>query len=416
MPSTTNQRIDLVLSSVAGFDEVLSGTATELSGVAVTGERTVEVTLSRPDPIFFQKIANHLAPVVKVAQARDENGEEVFEWWHPDNGVLVTGPFKPVSMDLDAGEIAFEPNENFFGEAPKLARIEVRSIEDAVTATALLQSGEMDAHTELLTPTLVEDLGIDFISGPIIPKGQHFWLNVSRAPTDDPKVRQALIMAIDRDGLMAVTFPDGPHEKADQVLNAVPGVDPAYEPVPFDPEAARQLLAESSYGGPEALPRIMIVGVSSPSSEAAAQYVAEQWRQNLGITAVEMKPQIDAYSGPDQASVQIFRDDVGSRVPDAVAYLTGVIHSGSGNAQNKLGGYADPEVDRLLDEGSVIPVDDPARDEAARAAQKIFRDAYAFIPWHYEAMSRWALPRVGGFDKNLDWQVVAPWAIEIGAA
>ncbi len=81
----------------------------------------------------------------------------------------------------------------------------------------------------------------------------------------------------------------------------------------------------------------LFVGISSPANEAAAQYIAEQWRQNLGITAVDMKPQQDQYAGPDQNAVQIFRDDVGTRVPDAASYLAGSIASTSGNATGKMG-------------------------------------------------------------------------------
>lgn len=413
MPSTKNQRVDQVLSTVAGYTEVSGGKAKELSGVKVTGDKSLEVTLAQPDPIFFMKVANHIAPIVKVAQARNADGEEVAEWWSPDNGVVVSGPFKPESMNLDTGDLVFKPNENFFGPKPKLTEIDVKSVEDSVTATALLQKGEFNAHTELITPTVIADLGKDFLSGPVIPTGQHFWLNVKRAPTDDVKVRQALIMAIDRDGLIKASFPDGPHQKADQILNAVSGVDPKFEPYPFDPAKAKALLAESSYGGPERLPKLMIVGVSSPATEAAAQYIAEQWRQNLGITAVEMKPQIDNYAGPDQASVQIFRDDVGTRVPDAVAYLKGVIYSGASNAKNKLGGYANPEIDKLLDAGGALAIDNPERNADAQKAQKLFRDDYAYIPWYYQAMSKWATPEVKGLEKNLDWQVVEPWAITI---
>ena len=119
--------------------------------------------------------------------------------------------------------MVFEANANFFGPKPKLARIEITSIEDNVTATQLLKSGEFQAHTELVTSTIVQDLGPEFAAGPTIPTSQHFWFNTARAPMDDPKVRQALIMAIDRDGLIKASFPDGPHKKTDQVINSVPG-------------------------------------------------------------------------------------------------------------------------------------------------------------------------------------------------
>jgi peptide/nickel transport system substrate-binding protein len=413
VPSTKHQRVDQVLSGVVGYQSVSSGRGAAMEGLVVTGDHSLRVHLSAPDPIFFMKIANALVPVVKPEQARGADGQEVSEWWHPDNKVVVSGPFMPVKMDLDSGEIVFERNPNFFGPVPKLERVEIRSVEDSITATAMLQKGEADAHTELATPTMIDDLGEDFAAGPLIPKGQHFWMHVNRAPTNDINVRKALIMAIDRDGLLKATFPKGPHQKAGQILNAIAGVDPNYKDFPFNPEEARKALAASSYGGPDRLPKLMLVGISTPANEAAAQYIAEQWRQNLGITAVEMKPQIDSYAGPDQGNVQIFRDDVGTRVPDAVAYLMGSIHSGSSNAKNKLGGYQNSTVDRLLEDAATLPVDDPDRILLAQQAQKTFRDEWAFIPWYYEAMSKWATPRVQGMVKNLDWQVFEPWNVSI---
>jgi len=415
MPNTKSQRADQVLSKVAGYKEIGAGSGNELTGVATPDEGTVVVTLTEADPIFFMRLANHIAPITKASQSRGSDGEEVADWYKPDSSAVYSGPFKLTSIDIDAGKLVFEPNENFFGPKPKLARIEITSIEDNVTATSLIKSGEFNAHTELVTSTIIQDLGPEFSAGPLIPTSQHFWFNVTRAPMDDPKVRQALIMAIDRDGLFKASHPDGPHKKADQILNSVPGADNSgFEPFPYDPAAAKKLLAESSYGGPERLPKILFVGISAPAIQAAAQYIAEQWRQNLGITAVDMKPQQDSYAGPDQNAVQIFRDDVGTRVPDAVSYLAGCIASTSSNAQNKLGGYKNDKVDAALSEAATKAADDPERIKLAQDAQKAFREDWAFIPWYSQAMSRWATKEVKGMEKNLDWQVVAPWDISIG--
>lgn len=415
MPATKNQRIDQVLGNVAGYDAVKGGTGTDVSGIVASDDATLTVTLTGPDPIFFQRVANHIAPIVKVAQARGADGNEVQDFYKPENGGVTSGPFSLTAIDLDAGTLSFKPNPNFFGPAPKLAGIDITSVEDNVTATEMLKSGEYQAHSELVTSTMVQDLGAEFAAGPTIPTSQHFWFNATRAPMDDPKVRQALILAIDRDGLMKASFPDGPHKKTDMVMNSVPGADdPAFVPFPYDPEGAKKLLAESSYGGPDKLPKIMFVGISSPANEAAAQYIAEQWRQNLGITAVDMKPQQDQYAGPDQNAVQIFRDDVGTRVPDAPSYLAGSIASTSGNAQGKMGGYKNDTVDAKIAEALTKPVDDPARISLAQEAQRAFRDDYMFIPWYAQTMSRWANANVKAMEKNLDWQVVAPWNIEIG--
>ncbi len=415
-PATKHARVDLFLGGVAGFDDVKVGDALDMTGLAVVDEDTVTVTLAQPDPIFDQKIATALIPPVKVSQAVGSDGNEIQDWWMPQNGVAVSGPFMPESMDLDQGIITMVPNPNFFGPAPKLEKIVITTVSDASTATLMLKRGNMDAHTELITPTIIQDLGPGFLGGPALAKGQQFWFNATRAPMDDINVRKALVMSVNPEELALAAFPDGPFTPATQILNKVPGVDPDFPSYPYDPEAAKEALAASSYGQSGRLPKIMFVGISTPTHEAAAQYIAEQWRSILGIEGVEMKPAIETYAGPDQASVQIFRDDVGTRVPDAVSYLMGSIYSGSGNATNKMGGYKNDKIDELLLEASVKGVKDPDRIGLAQEAQLIFRDEWMYIPYYYDVMSKWAMPWVLNFDKNDDWQVIEPWNVMIDEA
>ena len=96
------------------------------------------VTLSAPDPIFDQKIATALIPPVKISQARDANGEQKADWWHPKNKVVVSGPFMPQSMDLDQGIVTLVPNPKFFGPAPKLSKIVISSVSDASSLSDFL--------------------------------------------------------------------------------------------------------------------------------------------------------------------------------------------------------------------------------------------------------------------------------------
>lgn len=410
MPLTASQRVPLVLAGVIGYDELSAGTGTELPGVVIVDDATIQVTLKAPDPIFYLRLANHLVPISKVSQSRGADGNQNPDWYTPEAGVISSGPFKLVAMNLDEGTVAWEPNENFFGPKVKLSRIELRVIEDSVAATALLKSGEAHAHTALVTPTIVDDLGVEFSQGTEIPNGQHFYFNSKTAPFDDVNVRKALILAVDRKEMMRASFPKGPHKMAEQILVGVKGVDPNWVPYPYDPEAAKAALAASKYGSPDKLPRIIFAGIIAPAEQAAAQFAIEQWRQNLGITAIELKPTLDNFQPAD---VHIVRDDAGSRVPDATEFLHTAIHSSSSVAKNKMNGYSNPEVDKLLDEAAPLPVDDPRRDELAQQAQRIFREDYQLLPWYIEAMSRWALANVNGMEKNLDWQVFAPWNIEI---
>jgi peptide/nickel transport system substrate-binding protein len=412
-PATKHARVNLFLGDVEGFNDVVVGKAKDMAGLTVNGDGTVTVKLAVPDPIFDQKIATALIPPVKISQAIDESGAEKGDWWRPENGVVVSGPFMPESMDLDQGIVTMVPNPNFFGPKPKLEKVVITTVSDPITATLMLKRGEMDAATELITPTIIQDLGADFLGGPALAKGQQFWFDLSKPPMDDINVRKALTMSVNAQELAIAAFPEGPFTAATQILNKVPGVDPDFPNYPFDPEAAKAALAASKYKDAGHLPKIMFVGISTPTHEAAAQYIAEQWRKILGIQGTEMKPAIETYAGPDQKSVQVFRDDVGTRVPDAVSYLMGAIHSSSGNALNKMGGYKNAEVDKLLEEASAKGVEDPDRIGFAQKAQRAFREDWMYIPYYYDVMSKWAMPWVQNFDKNDDWQVIEPWNVTI---
>jgi peptide/nickel transport system substrate-binding protein len=415
VPTTRHQRVSLFFANVVGYEDVTSGASTQMSGIVVKDASTVEVTLASPDPVYDQRIASALISPVKASQAVGPDGQEVQEWWHPKNGVLTTGPFMPETMDIDGQEVVFVRNPNFWIAEPKLDKVILTSVTDSQTLITMFQNGEMDAISELLTPTLKQDLGEEFIEGPLMPRTQAFWLDATKPPLDDINVRQALIFSVDQEEVFAVSFPEGPGAPVKTLLDPFEGLDIDYEYYTYDPEAAKAALAESSYGSADNIPALYMVGISQASIELAAQYIAEQWRQVLGIEQVEMKASYDDYSGPDQERIQIFRDDAGARFPDVTSYLMGVIHSSSGVAQGKMGGYSNPEVDRLLEEAYVIPPSDPRRNELAIEAQEVFFEDYMFIPYFHFNLPRNAMPWVENWEQNLDWQVVEPWNVSIAS-
>jgi len=415
VPSTKHQRVGLFFSGVEGYGDVINGDAMQMSGIVAKDSSTVVVTLTSPDPVFFQRVASHLICPAKASQVVDAEGKEVFQWWHPDNGVVTSGPFVVESIDLDNNEVVMVKNPNFWIAEPKVDKVILRSITDAQTAITMFKNGELDAINEIFTPTLVEELGEEFVQGTLIPRGHQFWLDASKAPLDDINVRKALILAVDPDMVFEAAFPQGPGQAVQQLLVGVDGIDPDYQWYEANADAAKAALAESSYGSVENLPKLYFVGISQASHELAAQYIAEQWRQVLGIEQVEMKGGFDDYSGPDQERIQIFRDDTGARFPDAVAYLLGAIHSSSGTAQRKMGGYQNLDVDALLDEASTIPPGDPRRVELAVEAQSLYLQDWMFIPYYHQNISNFSMPWVKNWSKNLDWQVVEPWNVEVEA-
>jgi peptide/nickel transport system substrate-binding protein len=386
-PGTKHQRVTLFLTGIVGFKEMVAGQGNEMPGIVVKDKQTVEVTLEASNPVFFKKVASNLIPPVPVKQAVGADGEEVVEWWHVKNKVACSGPYMPTAMDLDAGTITMVPNPHFWMGTPKLDRVEFIAVDDASVSAIMLKSGELDCGN------MSGDIPIEeqdafygpFVSPTKMPGGNYFWLNPNDEPTSDINVRKALIMAVDAKEVWRAGDPSGRGLAASQqLLEGIPGAaDPDLEPHAYDPEAAKKALAASSYGSAENMPKILMAGVYA-GVIPPAEYIAERWRQVLGITAVEMKQSFDEYKGPEK--IAVFRDDVGAMVLDAPSMLLGSIHSSSSNAQNKLGGFKDPEIDRLIEEALAKGVDDPDRVKLAQEAQRRFHDLWLCIPWNGKAL------------------------------
>ena len=110
-------------------------------------------------------------------------------------------------------------------------------------------------------------------------------------PFTDKKVREAFAYAFDRE-----TYCDE-IRNGDCVptLSWIPeGVSPARstpDQYAFDPEAAKQALAESSYGGPESLPEIkMSYNADDPAAQPRVEWVAGSYRDILGVKSRSIRP------------------------------------------------------------------------------------------------------------------------------
>lgn len=415
-PLTMHGRIGQFFSNVEGFDEVAVGDAMDMPGMVAVDEHTVEIHLKSPDPVFYQRLASQWIPVVKISQARGEDGEEVFEWWHPKNGVIVSGPYVPSKMDVDSQEFEWVPNPNFWLGEPGLDRITTVTVQDQGIAETMLLNDEIDGDVGCSSEFVGRVPGEYCEPSPSLNM-HNLWLSTSIEPTNDINVRKALIMAIDRQEIDEVCFPDDIFAfQGEQLIPPVmAGHDPDWEPYPFDPEAAKEALAASSYGSAENLPKIRMVGIRDWAClEVAAQYMAESWRKYLGIEDVEFQAGMDDFSGPDQGRLQIKRDDISGQVLDPVVWLMNSIHSSSSNAQNKMDGYSNPDIDSLLEQAMVLPSTDPERIALAQEAQRLFREDWMYVPFIYINWNREMMPYVKNWVRNVDMGcIVEPWNVTI---
>ena len=180
-------------------------------------------------------------------------------WWKTAENHIGNGPFRVTGIDENQ-RWTFEANENYWQGRPKLDGIEYVYIDDAAVALEAYRAGDLDI-SRVRTPQIPEVTTDPELSEQLVtyPLAATFTLamNLTQEPFTDRKVREAFSYAIDRETLCAEVRSGN----CSPTLSWIPeGVAGAIETdkYGFDPEAAVQALAESSYGGPEGLPEITL--------------------------------------------------------------------------------------------------------------------------------------------------------------
>ena len=215
---------------------VTSAVVEALSAVteyAVEGDQ-ITMTLSAPNPDFLSYVASvYIVPRDYAEQKTQPVG---------------TGPFRFVSRSVQEN-IVLERHEGYYGTGASLDRVTYKIYEDGTALFTALDSGALDlvAH---LTADQVNNLsnGYTVLEG-TMNLVQAIYLNNAAAPFDNELVRQALCYAVDVDAMLALTA-DGHGTKVGSSMYPAFGkyfdasLADAY---PYDPEMARQLLAEAGY-------------------------------------------------------------------------------------------------------------------------------------------------------------------------
>lgn len=415
-PVNSVGRIRGYLGNVAGFNEARDAAGAEdmivqVSGLQAIDDSTVQVTLVNSDPAFHWRIATaHMAP--NRADKAMEFG--LTEYWRPENNPIVSGPYILTAYDADLQTAEMEPNPNWWmDEGPYLDKITFKFVPDQQVIGAMVLNDEIDVSLAPIPAALREQLP-DFFR-PIKAVGFNtFWLSSAAEPTSDPLVRQALALSVDWNQVFQATFPEGTGVPTTQPMDdSLNCWDPELTGYPYDPEAAKEALAASSYGSAENLPKLRVTPRGNDAfNNRALQAVMEFWRQNLGIVNIEFQESPDGF-GEDIDKLNLSRDDVVIRFPDGATYMWTAAHSGGPVSAELLGGYQNPELDALLDEALTLSPDDPQRCELTRQAQDLFINDYLMLHFGKTIMTINARNYVKGYEKGPDVTIIEPWKVRI---
>jgi oligopeptide transport system substrate-binding protein len=391
-PETASPVADTYLNDIVGALDYIKGDATEISGIRVVDDTTLSITVDQPKAYFLAKLTYPTAFVVDRATV-EAGGRG---WTDNPNG---TGPFR--LKEYKIGErIVLERNEHFYREPAKVDTILLNLA--GGQSMAMYENDEIDITgvslfdlERVLDPN--EPLNKELVVAPPDFSISYIGFNTSMAPFDDPKFRQALNHAIDKELIATEVLSDLVVPAFGILPPGFPGYNENLVGLRHDKELAQRLLNESNYADAESRPRIVItVPGTGGTIGLDLEVVIEMWRQVLGVE-VEIQ-QVEWATYLEDLNDAKFQAYAGlgwqADYPDPQDFLDILFHTDS--ALNH-GAYSNPELDAIL-ERARTQQDPQARISEYRRAEEIIVEDGAWVPLWYTGERHLLLkPHVHGY-------------------
>jgi len=377
---------DVVYSYTRIIEEELSNAFRfgTVESVEATGENEVTMTLTEETPNLLANIGGFKGMAIVPSESAELDLA---------TQAVGTGPFELVSTS--AGGATLEAFDDYWGEAPGIEGVEYRYVAESAAALTGLENG--DIHWSDNVPAqsieqLDEQEGVEL--GRTSSTDYHYTaFNQTRPPFDDPDVRRAIALAVDREAVAeGATFGAGTVNQTAIPEGSFWAND--YAPFEQDAAAAEQLLADA---GAEGLQFSLMVPDSDEPAVAAAQVVASQLA-DIGVTMTV-----------DTVETGIFLDRQGQGDFDAFSwawignidpfdyYHAQHITDGGFNFQ----GYSNPEVDELLTQAAA-ETDEDARKELYAEAEQLIVDDVSYLYWfNPDVVEAWS-SSVSGYEARPD--------------
>ena len=376
-PDTASPVADTYLNDIIGVEKALEGETTEIEGVRVIDDHTIEFRIDAPKAYFLAKLTYPTAFVLDKENV-EAGGRN---WTENPNG---TGPFR--LKEYRIGErIILERNENFYRQPAHVDSISMNLA--GGQAMAMYENDEIDITgvglfdlDRVLDPN--EELNKELIIAPPDFSVSYVGFNTSMPPFDDPKFRQALNHAVDKE-LIATEVLSELVEPAYGILPpGFPGYNENLVGLEYDPEFARQLLAESKYADPDTRPRIEVtVPGTGGTIGLDLEVIIEMWRQELGVE-VEIQ-QVEWATYLEDLNQQRFQAYGGlgwqADYPDPQDFLDILFHTES---SINHGAYSNAALDAILEEART-EADLEKRVSLYHQAEKMIVDDAAWLPLWY---------------------------------
>jgi peptide/nickel transport system substrate-binding protein len=356
-----------------------------VKSIQATGEKTFTISLKQPDYWLLGELSSTVGSVVqqKYVESKGKNFGTV------SGGTMCSGPFKLDSWQTGKG-VRMVPNPDYWDPSlpkPKLTSLTLIGVPDDATLTAGLKTGAIDGTYAIALSTLAQletDPNVNVYQGaPFLAAAMV--VSATKGPLADPKVRQAVSYALDRNGLVNTVFHGAAHlPRALQASGtwgtAVDTYSAAYDALPEmsqDMTKAQDLIKQAGVVG-----QTVTIGTSSGlpalNTEALAfKSACEALGLKVVLQNVSPANYINYFIDPKAwGSVDAFAtSNYGDYADPASLYKSMAYPGGSQN----FSGWSDPQVTAALD-AARGEKDDTKRAQDVIAAQKIITDQLVWFP------------------------------------
>ena len=388
-PATAAQYVSMVTGYVKNAQEFYDGTATaEDLGVKAIDDQTLEITLIQPTSYFIDVLSMWVYDPVQQATV-EANGDS---WTSSPETYVCNGPFKVTGMSLNENVI-LEKNENYWdAENVTLEKLTFRYILDNSTALTAYESGEVDGIISVPSSDYAR-LKAEKAGLQVYPSygTVYYNINCEAEPYNDPLVRKALCLAVDRQALIdnvvqvdaqpaysflapgySVDGKDITEGRSDYGLSAT-----------ADVEAAQAALAEAGYPNGEGFPTLKLSYYQDDTVKKIVEAMAEMLKNNLNINVeVSSNEWAIFYEDVQQGNYEVAAMGWSADYLNPMSFLP--LFKTGDSSNNSF--YSNPEYDALVEQ-VMSESDAAAAAELTMQAADLASNDYCCLPLYYKANS-----------------------------
>jgi oligopeptide transport system substrate-binding protein len=361
-------------------------------GVTAVDDATLKVTLERPTAYLLALVSHstwHPVPRATVEKFGRMDAREN-PWSRPGN-LVGNGAFTLTEWRANARVVVTKNPHYWDAERNRVERVIFFPIEKEDTEELAFRAGQLHITGSIpfsKVPTYRQQSPQQLRQDPLLATA---WINfnVTKPPLDNPKIRRALAMALDRTAITARIY-QSTRVAAHTVVPPGCGGYSVVEGVPDDLAGARALLAEAGFPGGRGLPVLPMQVFNNASDPKGAEIIQATWQRELGVRIViEQLEQKTLFQNQQNLAFTLASMGWSADYPDPYTFLD-IFRSDNGNNWT---GWHNQEYDRLLNE-AIATIDPEKRFALLRRAETLLLQEAPIAPLFYHARTYLIHPAV----------------------